>query len=132
MRTFLFGLIGTIIWVGSLQAETTPKATISAQLAALEQRSYAEAFRYVSPRIQQVFKTPTAFGNMVIRDYPMIHDPENVLYLETHDLGRSVYQEMVFVDGEGRSHSFLYEMVQVDGAWRINGVYPHPTTGLEA
>jgi hypothetical protein len=69
---------------------------------------------------------------MVFRDYPMIHDPENVLYLETHDLGRSVYQEMLFVDAAGRTHSFFYEMVKIDGGWRIDGVYPHPTTGLDA
>jgi hypothetical protein len=132
VRTLLSGVIGVLMCGGFAHAETTPRATISAQLSAFEQRSYEEAFRYASPRIQRVFKSPEAFRDMVIRDYPMIHDPRNVVYLETHDLGRSVYQEMLFVDVDGRAHSFFYEMVKIDGGWRIDGVYPHPTTGLDA
>ena len=118
----------------AVAAETndTAQSTISAQLAAFGTDTLAEAFAIASPSIQQMFGTPEAFGQMVKRDYPMIYDPARVVYLDQHDTGAAIYQEMLFTDRDGVAHSFLYELILIDGTWRINGVYPHPTTGMDA
>ena len=131
-RSILLTLAMTTATAAAAKDADEVQNTIAAQLAAFEAETLAEAFAIASPTIQQMFGTPEVFGRMVQRDYPMIYDPARVVYLERHDMGTAIYQEILFTDQSGVSHSFLYELILIDGAWRINGVYRHPSTGFEA
>lgn len=98
------------------------QAVIADQLAAFQEDDWVEAFEFASPMIRGMFRTPENFGRMVRGGYGMVWRPESV---ETGPLEQGPggpVQVMIFEDADGVRWAAAYEMVQVDGAWRINGV----------
>lgn len=100
------------------------EALIRDQFAAFAEGDVTEAYGYASPMIRQMFGDAETFGRMVQGGYPMIWGAENVRFLGLRqEDGRLL--EMVEVTGpDGTLAYFDYEMVQIDGVWRINGVWP--------
>lgn len=96
---------------------------ISAQIEAFKQDDVNTAFTFASPKIQMMFRSPENFGKMVQKGYPMVWRPASVTFLGQKMDGGAVLQEMRFIDADGAGHLFVYEMVNISGIWKINGVY---------
>lgn len=100
------------------------RKVIDAQVAAFLSGDLEQAFGHAAPAIQSIFGTPDNFGRMVAKGYPMIWRPSAVEFLGLRPAGASLLQRVRVTDGQGTSHLFDYEMIAIDGVWRINGVFP--------
>ncbi|TVQ57201.1 MAG: DUF4864 domain-containing protein [Rhodobacteraceae bacterium] len=98
------------------------RAVIEEQLQAFSRDDWADAFRHASPGIQSMFRTPDRFGAMVMQGYPMVWRPSRVEAGPVEQGPRGPVQLMYFEDQSGSLYIAAYEMVLVDGVWRIDGV----------
>lgn len=114
---------------GLTQREAGIRAVIDDQIAALKAGDFPKAFTYASPMIQHLFGNAANFGDMVERGYPMVRRPASVRYLGVHAEAGAPHQRVMMTDAKGRLWVLDYRMVQVDGAWRIDGVQILPATG---
>lgn len=117
----------TAMIVPVVQAQTTEdasaiRATIGAQLEAIQQDDWDRAFTYASPGIQGVFGDPETFSQMVRGGYPMVWRPQSVEYGELRPTESGPAQRMIFVGPDGLLHFADYYMVEIDGVWRVKGV----------
>ena len=111
------------MYSSALAEDTSIEDVISAQIEAFKQEDVEKAFTFASPMIQQLFRSPENFGNMVQNRYPMVWQPSDVSFLRQKNEGDVVYQVIRFFDAKGLGTSFVYEMVRVSGEWKINGVF---------
>ncbi|CUI61766.1 DUF4864 domain-containing protein [Cognatishimia activa] len=121
-------LTTAFIWVATLVhgQQDGIRATIDAQIEAFGRGDFSQAFTYASPSIQMFFGTPERFETMVRSGYPMVVGPDAVQYFELKEMRGAYWQKVLFRDGSGATHLLEYQMIQVDGEWRINGVRPVP------
>ncbi|MEP2783808.1 MAG: DUF4864 domain-containing protein [Pseudoruegeria sp.] len=112
--------------------ESTTQETISNQIIAFQSGAIGEAFEFASPSIQGLFGSPENFGQMVQSGYPMVWEPGQVTFLEADDLGHMQTQIVMIKDQSGVLHFLEYQLVIVDGNWRINGVRFLPAPGAGA
>lgn len=134
MRRALVGFAAVWLWLapqGAFAGETI-RDVISAQLAAFAQSDWVAAYAFASPTIQAKFPDPEAFAAMVVGAYPVIAQHDKALILEAVGSGSMRYQMVTFVDEAQGTHSYFYQMVKIDGTWRINGVFEHPNSGSGA
>lgn len=82
------------------------------------------AFDNASPDIRQMFGTPENFGMMVQRGYPAIWAAQSVEFLGLREAGEKTIQRLRVRDADGAEATFDYEMIEVEGVWRIDGVWP--------
>ena len=133
MRKFILAIAFWVaaalpVWAEGKAIETTSRA----QIAALQADDFDRAFTYASPTIQQIFRAPEVFGRMVRQGYPMVYRPAAIEFLELASVEGHYWQKVQIRDGQGRYHLMAYQMVQLDGVWRINGVQllPSRETGV--
>lgn len=112
--------------------EKSIEDVISSQIDAFGARDTDTAFSYASPNIQSLFGTPEAFGAMVQNGYPMVQNPAELEYVDQITNGSYTLQRLRIQDQTGTDHWFAYEMIVIDGKWRINGVYRIKPVGLSA
>ena len=129
-------LLSTIIlfaFAAPVSAQDNPaiEETISAQLDAFNDRNVQEAWSHASPMIQGMFGSPGNFGMMVERGYPMVWTNEAPEFIGLRDQGGRTIQTVQLRDASGLTHVLEYEMIQMGGVWRINGVWivPRPDVG---
>jgi len=133
MRKFILAIAFWVaaalpVWAEGKAIETT----IRAQITALQADDFDRAFTYASPTIQQIFRAPEVFGRMVRQGYHMVYRPSAIEFLELASVEGYYWQKVQIRDGQGRYHLMAYQMVQLDGVWRINGVQllPSRETGV--
>ena len=133
MRKFILAIAFWVaaalpVWAEGKAIETT----IRAQITALQADDFDRAFTYASPTIQQIFRAPEVFGRMVRQGYPMVYRPSAIEFLELASVEGYYWQKVQIRDGQGLYHLMAYQMVQLDGLWRINGVQllPSRETGV--
>ncbi len=114
---FSFGLVTS----GAAQ-DAEIEANIAAQIQAFKADDFVTAFTFASPNIQNIFRTPENFGAMVRNGYPMVWRPSEVRFLELREVAGALWQKVMIVDGVGRAHILDYQMIQLEGGWKINGV----------
>ena len=124
----LLAILFVIGWTGSVTADETLapdpgiESTIGAQIEAFLKDDFATAFTFASPNIQGLFGTHQRFGQMVQNGYPMVWRPGDVQYLELRDVDGAIWQRVMIRDRLGGVHMLDYQMIQIGGDWRINGV----------
>jgi len=124
MRTLTMVLSFVVcICSGAFAEDSKIQNVISAQIEAFQQDDFETAFTFASPKIQMLFGSPESFGKMVRNGYPMVWRPSDVKFLRQKTDSGVVFQEMRFFDASGVGHAFIYEMVDVSGSWKINGVH---------
>ena len=96
------------------------RETITRQLEAMKRDDGVAAFAIASPAIQTMFGDAANFMSMVARGYPQVHHSRShrFLKLDTSD-GKLV--QRVLIESDAGTVVARYEMVQIDGVWRING-----------
>ena len=114
------------------EARAAIEDVIAGQLSAFSERDVAAAWSHASPFIQGLFGTPENFGTMVERGYPMVWTNEGASFADLRAEGGRLLQRAVVEDAQGRFWTLDYDMVEVDGAWRINGVTLLPAPDLSA
>lgn len=123
MRTVILSILLTILAAMPLRAdENAARDVISGQISAFGTEEIGRAFGFASPFIQEKFQTPETFGRMVREGYPMVWRPSEVTFLEAREFGGKLWQEVFLRDAAGRGWIAEYELVEVDGELRINGV----------
>ena len=106
--------------------------TVLDQLAAFRRDDWAAAYAYASATIQSRFDLE-AFRQMVTGGYPPIarSTTATVSHVEVVDPSHGLVE--VRVEGaNGEMVDALYELVDEQGQWRINGVLTRPVEGATA
>ncbi|NDR59547.1 DUF4864 domain-containing protein [Aliiruegeria sabulilitoris] len=112
------GLAGT-----AQQADpATIESVIRDQVADFAMDDWDGAFDHASPTIRRLFGTAENFGTMVRNGYPMVWRPSELRFGRLSEHTGGALQRVIVFDGTGVPHAMEYEMIQVDGTWKINGV----------
>ncbi|MEM0944915.1 MAG: DUF4864 domain-containing protein [Pseudomonadota bacterium] len=121
----IFGLVAALLLALPVAAEEPAdsiQAVIADQIAAFGRADVEAAYAHASPVIQRKFGSAGRFGQMVEGGYPMIWRPSTWRMLELEDRSGSLFQTVLFADQAGELYEADYEMIEIDGIWRINGV----------
>lgn len=115
-------LLATMLPVNAAEPEDGIQAVIADQIGAFQVSDLERAFSHASPNIQQIFESPGKFAQMVRGGYPMIWRPARWEMLSLENFDGTQVQIVLFEDQSGALFEAAYEMLEVDGVWRINGV----------
>lgn len=119
------------VWAGDAR-EQPIREVITQQLEAFRRDDADGAFAVASPKIQEMFGDSRRFMAMVTGAYAAVHRPRTVRFKELADLGNGRLVQKVLVQGpDGAFTMALYEMVEIDGRWRINGCVLEAARGEE-
>lgn len=138
MRRLFLGTLAGVMLAGMVGAqEALPpdpaiRGTIQSQLDAFMAEDLGAAFGFAAPNIQQIFRDPEGFGAMVRRGYPMVWRPGSVEYDTLREIDGLTWQRVRITDAQGRLFVVEYQMVQIEGDWRIAGVQVVPAPGISA
>ena len=108
------------------------EAVIGSQLEAFVDRDIATAWSHASPMIKGMFGTPSNFGMMVERGYPMVWDNAERDFQELEGTEAQAMQKVFVRDAQGQGWFLLYEMIETPDGWKINGVRVLPAPELAA
>ena len=95
---------------------------ITAQMHAFLAGDVDMAFTYASPDIKRLFGTPKQFGTMVRQGYPMVWRPATWTFLNLQTRGGDLWQRVLVRDAQGAFFILDYQMIRLDGMWKINAV----------
>lgn len=97
------------------------RAVISKQIDAFRRDDGGEAFAFASPNIQAMLGDAEAFMRMVRTGYPMVYRPARFSFSQLVMREGKWVQLVEFIGRDGATTLAAYEMVRIDGVWRING-----------
>jgi Domain of unknown function (DUF4864) len=118
---------------GTAAAQEQPiQSTIQSQIDAFLADDFARAFTFASPNIKGIFGSAENFGAMVTQGYPMVHRPAEVTMLELREVAGNLWQRVMIIDQQGRTHMLDYQMIETPEGWQINGVQLLPEVGIGA
>ena len=128
MRRWFWAL--AVMWTALLAEPIRPTAAeppnpaiqtvISRQLEAFKKDDARAAFAIASPMIQGMFGDATTFMTMVERGFQTIWRSQRHQFLNL-DVIEGRFVQRVLIDGrDGMTVVARYEMVEIDGQWRIN------------
>ncbi len=133
MRHFIFAVLLSVGLYAPAHAQGTEiEANIRAQIEAFQADDFDSAFSYASPTIQQVFRSPKNFGAMVKNGYPMVWRPAELRFLDLRDVAGQLWQKVMITDAKGHVHVLDYQMVNLEGIWKINAVQVLEAPGIAA
>jgi hypothetical protein len=108
--------------------ETAIRGVIARQLEAMNRGDGAAAFAQASPAIQSLFGDAANFMRMVERGYPQVYRSRSHRFLKLDSTEGRLIQR-VLIESDTGTVVARYEMVEIDGAWRINGCSIEQTEG---
>lgn len=114
-----------LLMVGASSAEAQEEeiaAVISGQLAAFAESEFGTAYKFASPSVQAQVPTTDDFAAMVKGSFPMMLAVSEVDFVDFYPTQQSILQRVKMTSEDGTNYWFAYEMIVVNGAWRINGV----------
>ena len=110
--------------VPRVAAQTTDdialQAAITRQLEALNRDDTAQAFAIASPMIQRMFQDAPTFMRMVREGFPQVYRSRSHKFLRLENSDGQLIQRVLIESAAGTVVA-RYEMVVIDGIWRING-----------
>ena len=128
MRTLLLAIIvscGLALTAVEAKDHSTPsdaiEKTIADQIAAFRRDDAETAFSFASPTIRRQFGSASVFMSMVVRGYPQLYRPQAYHFAERESRGKHTIQRVIVTGPDGDKVAAYYDMIQVDGQWRING-----------
>lgn len=143
LATWLLALaIATASWLVPAPAQAAPlsavdessvRAVVEGQLAALASGDAGKAFSFAAPNVRESLGSADRFVAMVRAHYPAIYRPASTSFLkpesygEAADLSDQATQRVHVVDKEGNAWVALYSLQrQRDKTWRITGCSVQP------
>jgi hypothetical protein len=119
----IVGVIMLLAWAPAVLAqtahETALREAITRQLEAMNRGDAAAAFAIASPAIQKHFGDAPTFMGVVERSYPQVYRSRSHRFLKLDIVDDKLIQR-VLIESDSGTVVALYEMIQIDGAWRIN------------
>ena len=112
--------------------EAGVRAEIEDQFADFRAGDLAGAFEHASPTLQMLFVSPDNFGRMVKTGYPDIWAAKAVDYLGLRTEGGRLIERLRVTGPDGATKLYDYVMQQIEGRWRIDGVFPVAEDALSA
>ena len=100
--------------------ETKVHAVITQQLEALRRGDSESAFARASPTIQGIFQNAQNFSRMVETGFPQIYKSRTHRFLKLEG-NNGTYTQRVLIESDGGTVVVRYEIIEIDGASRING-----------
>ena len=97
------------------------EVVITRQLEAFRRDDAAAAFAIASPFIQGTFGDAGTFVMMVERGFRPIRRSERHRFLNLDTVEGRLIQRVLIDGADGSTAVARYEMIVVDGQWRING-----------
>ena len=126
MRMIAIALAALIAFAMPLRAQAASdpriEAVIMQQLDAFKSNDGIGAFKHASPMIQGMFGDAGTFLGMVQSGYPQISRSRSAKFLSLNDVAGRLIQTVLIEGADGAFVTAAYEMVEIDGIWRINGV----------
>lgn len=128
-------LLPTLAWAAPLSKadETSVRAVIEGQLAALASDDARKAFSFSAPNVRESVGSPERFMAMVRAHYPAIYRPASTSFVkpEAYDepgvRGAQALQRVHLLDNDGNSWVAIYSLQrQRDKTWRITGCRVQP------
>lgn len=117
---------------GADAREQQIRDVIVQQIEAFRRDDAESAFAIASPKIQEMFGDSRRFMAMVTGSYAAVHRPRTVRFKELVGLGDGKLVQRILLQGpDGAFTMALYEMVEIDGRWRINGCVLDAAPGEE-
>ena len=108
------------IAVAEEASEAAIHDVITRQLDAIKKDDASEAFAIASPDIQTIFGTSATFMSMVQRGFPQIFRSVGHRFLNI-DRSTGKLKQRVLIESAQSSVVVQYDMIEIDGHWRING-----------
>ena len=103
------------------------RAVINRQIDAFKRDDAQGAFALASPGVQQAFRTPEKFLDVVRVSYGAVYRPTAVAFLDLLVMGDDVVQQVQVTDRAGTHWVAYYAMQrQRDGSWKANGCHLVP------
>lgn len=100
------------------------RAVINRQIDAFKRDDAQGAFALVSPGVQETFRTPERFLDVVRLAYRAVYRPASLAFLDLHVMGEDVVQPVQVTDRSGTVWVAYYAMQrQGDGSWRTSGCH---------
>ena len=104
---------------------------VESQLSAFSHDDSIQAFFYASPRIQQRFRSPVNFLDMVKEAYPVVYHPRDFQLRKVESTEEGAIQQVFFFDEKGEPVLGFFQMEkQEDGSWKVNGCRLMPAPDL--
>jgi hypothetical protein len=97
------------------------QGVIGQQLDAFRYDDGERAFALASPGIQAMFGDPETFLRMVARAYPQVYKPRSAQFLDLSQERGHLVQRVLVQGRDGKFVFALYDMVEIEGRWRVNG-----------
>lgn len=101
--------------------EAAIRNAISGQVEAFRRDDAAGAFALASPTIQEMFGSAANFLAMVRQGYPQVYRPRELRFGKLEFFDGRLQQRVLVTGPDGAIVTAVYEMVEIDGRWRING-----------
>ena len=126
MRTILrcLGVVMLLATASAARAqfidEAKLRSVITSQLDAMSRGDETAAFAIASPEIQTLFQDAPTFMRTVRQGYPQVFRSRSHRFVKLETIGGKLIQR-VFVESDSGTVVARYEMVEIDGVWRING-----------
>ena len=100
------------------------RTVIQRQMDAFRRDDARGAFALVSPGVQQAFRTPERFLDVVRLAYRAVYRPGAIAFRDALVLGEEVVQPVQITDRAGDAWVAYYSMQrQRDGSWKTNGCH---------
>jgi len=97
---------------------------IHRQIDAFKRDDAKGAFALASPGVQQSFRTPEKFLDVIRMAYRAVYRPAGVAFLDLIVLGDEVVEQVQVTDRAGLVWLAYYAMQrQRDGSWRTSGCH---------
>jgi hypothetical protein len=113
------------VFAQGAEPDAAIQAVIERQLDAMNRGDAGEAFSIASPAIQTMFGSAESFIDMVAEGYPQLRKSRSHRFLKLETVDGALVQR-VLIDSEQGTVIARYEMIEIDGVWRINGCSLEP------
>ncbi|MBE7185449.1 MAG: DUF4864 domain-containing protein [Methylobacterium mesophilicum] len=116
-------LFGSAVHAGEAEVKAA-QGTIEQQFDAFRAGDGVRAFSFAAPTIQNIFRSPDVFMNMVTNGYAPIRNPKQFSFGAAEEAASGTIAQRVMVTGpDGKEYEALYQLQrQSDGVFRIIGV----------
>ncbi|MBG6156198.1 DUF4864 domain-containing protein [Roseibium album] len=137
-KTMVSAAVLTVFSLGPTVAEETLDSNafqriIKNQMNAFAAGNAKTAYSFATNSLQQKFRSPELFMEMVRQGYQPVYNPKSVTFGQSKITKFGPTQEVHVVGPKGKNWLVLYSFEQQeDGSWRISGCYLTKSDGLAA
>ncbi len=130
--------LSALLWTGGAAADdgldsSTFQNIIKNQMSAFASGNAKAAYSFATSSLQQRFRSPEFFMEMVRQGYQPVYRPRSVIFGRSKITSLGPTQEVFVTGPKGKDWVALYSFEeQDDGSWRISGCFLTKSEGFSA